>query len=253
MIAINIIQYKFRNDLLDDLECSSQQNNCNNYNNSNIDNCDGFNDNSKTSKSWKQTFSVNSLKRTISAASLRRSKKELNKNQNDEIEKHSDLKHNESVEELECESVNEEDEQYNEIENNDYDQDDYELSNERRFISNRRFNSDSFFNEDESSLCKESDGNGIVSAKSQDELNTNNLKKKFNNNKEITISQDKLTNDSGKSSGIDSINVSERMNSPSPGYEQSSQENVNKSPKKRNIFALKKFNKKNKQTAALVI
>jgi hypothetical protein len=35
MIAINIIQYKFRNDLLDDLECSSSNINNNNNNNSN--------------------------------------------------------------------------------------------------------------------------------------------------------------------------------------------------------------------------
>jgi len=61
MIVVNIIQYKFRNELLDDLEYASQNGTV----------CHQPSESANNGNFWKKTFSANSLRRTLSVASLR--------------------------------------------------------------------------------------------------------------------------------------------------------------------------------------
>jgi hypothetical protein len=63
MIVVNIIQYKFRNELLDDLEYASQNGTACHQPSESANNGQG--------NFWKKTFSANSLRRTLSVASLR--------------------------------------------------------------------------------------------------------------------------------------------------------------------------------------
>ena len=94
MVIINIIQYKFRNDLLDDLDyASSQQFTNTNSNGSGQDSAKFSSNNhrrecydireshaselqlSSEARCWKKTFSVSSLKRTLSSSSLKHAAK----------------------------------------------------------------------------------------------------------------------------------------------------------------------------------
>jgi len=92
MIVVNIIQYKFRNELLDDLEYTSQNGGhsvaySNRVDNREFSNVNGGGGCERTQNNfWKKTFSANSLRRTLSVASLRSKRNIQNKSCNYRME-----------------------------------------------------------------------------------------------------------------------------------------------------------------------
>lgn len=209
MIIINIIQYKFRNELLDDLEY--QNGPSSSYNQSQTKEILNSEDNQQyqrpngTSgqKFWKKTFSANSLKRTLSIASLR-SKRELNKNTS-ETTKNKDFS-------LELDESSSDDEEY--------------IKNRR--LRNQQKESDSFFDDDYDEEISE-DSDDTYESKYSRNLNKQKyaeaikLKKSSYNDKFIKSKGYVYTDvtDSGNPSEINSspVNSNRTVLTPPPPYQ----------------------------------
>ena len=213
MVAINIIQYKFRNDLLDDLECSSQNNNPNfsnaTYGNSNQTN----NGNGKNCKNNSFSSSNNNeLQAKLECA-----------NDENEVDEESDVKPRHladeeqrkrlaAIKEVNCYefetcSVNSSDEIVNKKGGKskekregdscfddyyEYDQDENESSSLNR---NKKYSDE--YDEEEAKMRNEV-GDDYGDEEDEDDEDVNYYRKKAN---DFKISKDKITNDSGKSSG----------------------------------------------------